>query len=103
MSLDDTLAAIDAATGCQQCGGPLGDSPSDDFCGENCQAAWRAERVGTFPELRDDWVATRRRFMDLQRLPGPLYQVDAAVWYRQEVDSILATYRSLIGEADRPS
>lgn len=32
-TLDETLDRIDAATGCQQCGNPLGPSPSDDFCG----------------------------------------------------------------------
>lgn len=41
MSLDDTIAVIDAVTdGCQQCGKPRGDSPSDDFCSEDCQEAW---------------------------------------------------------------
>jgi hypothetical protein len=39
--LDTTVAAIDAATGCQHCGGPLGTSPSTDFCAEDCQTLWR--------------------------------------------------------------
>lgn len=41
-----TLDAIDRATGCQQCEGPLGSSPSGDFCGEFCQQRWAALRVG---------------------------------------------------------
>ncbi|MEU0467284.1 hypothetical protein ABZ215_25055 [Amycolatopsis sp. NPDC006131] len=44
----DIIDAIDAATGCQQCGGPLGESPSDDFCSDWCQGVWheaRAERL----------------------------------------------------------
>lgn len=41
----DILDQIDAVTGCQQCAGPLGDSPSGDFCGESCQLAWHANRV----------------------------------------------------------
>ncbi|GHF74247.1 DUF3631 domain-containing protein [Amycolatopsis bartoniae] len=51
----NTLAAIDDAIGagvaggpatCCQCGRPLGESPSDDFCSENCQQVWRsANRV----------------------------------------------------------
>lgn len=41
----DIIAAIDTATGCQHCGGPLGDSPSDDFCSPEHQAAWLAART----------------------------------------------------------
>ncbi len=37
MSLDDTLSAIDAVIGCQQCGKSLTDSVSDDFCSEEHQ------------------------------------------------------------------
>lgn len=44
--LQSTLDAIDAATGCQQCEGPLGNSPSGDFCGEFCQQKWAARRIG---------------------------------------------------------
>lgn len=38
--LSSTLAAIDAATGCQQCEAPLGGSPSPDFCSDVCQGAY---------------------------------------------------------------
>jgi hypothetical protein len=38
----DFIAEFDAAIGCHQCEGPLGDSPSDDFCGEGCQERWHA-------------------------------------------------------------
>lgn len=41
----DFIAELDAAIGCQQCGSPLGDSPSDDFCTPDCQAAWSAART----------------------------------------------------------
>jgi hypothetical protein len=46
----DAVAAIDAVIGepagtdtrtCTQCSRPLGESPSDDFCSENCQQIWR--------------------------------------------------------------
>jgi hypothetical protein len=40
----DILAAIDAALSCQHCGGPLGVSPSADFCSDGCQQAWHAAR-----------------------------------------------------------
>ena len=46
-----TLAAIDAATGCQQCAKPLGHSPSDDFCGEACQAVWSRRRADIQPAM----------------------------------------------------
>jgi hypothetical protein len=43
----DAVAAIDEVIGdsagaCNQCGRPLDDSPSDDFCSENCQQVWRS-------------------------------------------------------------
>lgn len=41
----DLIGEIDAAIGCQQCGGHLGASPSNDFCSPRCQAAWSAARV----------------------------------------------------------
>lgn len=44
MDLDTTLAVIDAATGCQQCEGPLNDSPSNDFCALACQEGWHQAR-----------------------------------------------------------
>jgi hypothetical protein len=39
------IAELDAAIGCQQCGCPLGDSPSADFCSPRCQTAWSAARA----------------------------------------------------------
>lgn len=44
--MTDIISAIDAATGCQHCGNPLGSSPSSDFCSEFCQRSWQAKRVG---------------------------------------------------------
>lgn len=41
----DFVAELDAAIGCQQCGGSLDNSPSTDFCSPRCQAAWSAARV----------------------------------------------------------
>lgn len=40
----DIIDQIDAATGCHQCEGALGDSPSDMFCSEWCQEDWYAGR-----------------------------------------------------------
>ena len=34
---------------CQQCGGPLGQSPSGDFCAQECASAWAAAQVNTRP------------------------------------------------------
>jgi hypothetical protein len=41
----DIVEQIDAATGCQHCEGPLGDSPSSDFCSPRCQWRWHAGRA----------------------------------------------------------
>jgi hypothetical protein len=51
----DIIAAIDHATGCQQCGGPLDGSPSDDFCDQDCQAAWSAARTVPLVGYREPW------------------------------------------------
>lgn len=42
----DIIDAIDRATGCQQCGRDLFRSVSDDFCSEDCQQEWSANRFG---------------------------------------------------------
>lgn len=74
--LDATLAAIDAAIGCQHCAGPLDGSPSPDFCSDTCQTAWHAARADPPPareQIRasregaeagvalDSWMATLNR------------------------------------------
>lgn len=41
----DIINSITTAIGCQQCEASLDDSPSDDFCSADCQAAWFAERA----------------------------------------------------------
>jgi hypothetical protein len=46
----DIIAAIDAVTDCQQCGGDLSVSVSIDFCKEECQQVWQAARVGEVPD-----------------------------------------------------
>jgi hypothetical protein len=55
VSLQDTLAAIDAATGCQWCQGSLGKSPSRDFCSQDCQEAWHASRTERLTGYREPW------------------------------------------------
>ena len=61
----DIFAAIDAAIGCQKCGSPLGESPSADFCGAGCQAAWHAGHVEPLTNYREaghDFVVDAVRF-----------------------------------------
>src|SRR4051812_13682841 len=46
MPADPTfLDRLDAAIGCQQCGGPLTESVSDYFCQQQCSEAYAAERA----------------------------------------------------------
>jgi len=51
--VNGTLVAIDTTLGpqqgCAHCGGPLGGSPSPDFCSEGCQAAWRHDQTTPAP------------------------------------------------------
>jgi hypothetical protein len=72
--MTDILATIDAAIGCQHCGGPIGGSVSNDFCSEQHQAAWHAKRaeplVDAMPPIQapvqrpimaaDEWMAELR-------------------------------------------
>jgi hypothetical protein len=48
-------AVIEAVKGCQRCGRPLGVSPSDDFCREECQQAWHAGRAESLRSDADGW------------------------------------------------
>lgn len=48
--MTDIIDRIDAAIGCQECGGGLDRSVSDDFCFEDCQFAWYQGRVEPFHE-----------------------------------------------------
>ena len=59
MSVEETLAAIDAAVGCQQCGKPLNGSVSDDFDSEECQAAWHAARASRLVDCEPPRVSFR--------------------------------------------
>lgn len=54
--LDTTLAAIDAAISCQHCTAALDeDSPSPDFCSQDCQTAWHATRAQPLVDYREPW------------------------------------------------
>jgi hypothetical protein len=48
----DFLARLDAAIGCQQCGGPLTQSVSDYFCSEDCSEDYSEAHSD---DLDDDW------------------------------------------------
>ncbi|MFD2418497.1 DUF3631 domain-containing protein [Amycolatopsis pigmentata] len=51
--ITDAVAAIDTAIGddprhaCLQCGRSLAESPSEDFCTENCQTLWHTTKAAT--------------------------------------------------------
>jgi len=59
VSVEETLAAIDAAVGCQQCGKPLNGSVSDDFDSEKCQTAWHAARASRLVDCEPPRVSFR--------------------------------------------
>jgi hypothetical protein len=71
----DVVSAIDEVLGCQQCGGPLGESPSGDFCGPGCASAWAAERVGARP---GDVVAAFPALAEAAREIAASLRADAA-------------------------
>lgn len=59
MSLPETMTTPCAALGCAECGAPLGDSPSSDFCSPGHQDAWNARRAGPPPGGPALYVAER--------------------------------------------
>lgn len=67
--MTDIFAAIDAAIGCQNCGGELGESASSDFCGAACQAAWHAAHVEPLTNYRE---AGHNFVVDAVRFNGPV-------------------------------
>lgn len=57
--MTDFLDRLDEAIGCQQCGRPLGESVSEDFCSIACQTLWHRQHVEpltTYHEPWDDWA-----------------------------------------------
>lgn len=93
----DILEAIDAATGCQQCGNPLGASPSSDFCSEFCQGAWHANRV-TVPRLADLLTMSPRTVLRGSPVhfsgPASIYRSDGESWIRVREASGFVEYRA---------
>ncbi|QFU94087.1 DUF3631 domain-containing protein [Amycolatopsis sp. YIM 10] len=84
-AVDTAVTAIDAAIGetggtCVKCGRSLADSPSDDFCSENCQALWRTEHATVLPghEVLDRVTAFIRRF---NIFPSEHCAPMLALWY----------------------
>jgi len=86
-TVDSTVSAIDAAIGepardgtCCQCGRSLADSPSEDFCTENCQTIWRAEHTTVLPghEVLDRVTAFVARY---NAFPSKHCAPMLALWY----------------------
>jgi hypothetical protein len=58
--ISTALTTIDAAIGdldCQQCGHPVGASPSPDFCSEDCQRTWHEQHTTTPPTAPAEPIA----------------------------------------------
>ncbi|CRK59057.1 hypothetical protein [Alloactinosynnema sp. L-07] len=51
----DIVDLIDAAIGCQHCGGTLDGSPSGDFCSPDCQQGWHAARTDPLVGYREPY------------------------------------------------
>ncbi|MFD9890947.1 DUF3631 domain-containing protein [Amycolatopsis sp. NPDC059027] len=101
---DAAIGATDTATGggmCCQCGRPLGDSPSPDFCTENCQNVWRATNATTEPghQVLDrvrDFVARFNVFPSQHCAPM------LALWYAHThaVDHFYVTPRLILSSVE---
>jgi hypothetical protein len=87
-TVDATVSAIDDAIGetagtpgtCCKCGRELADSPSVDFCSENCQTLLRAEHATVLPghEVLDRVYAFASRF---NIFPSEHCPPMLALWY----------------------
>jgi len=87
--IESTLAAIDAATGCQQCEGPLGDSPSDSFCSAECQDAWFAARSEPLVDYREPAESAAHYSHELA---CGCWNEDVATRYRELLEATMAIY-----------
>jgi endogenous inhibitor of DNA gyrase (YacG/DUF329 family) len=98
----DTAAEPTAAPGtCCKCGRPLGDSPSDDFCSENCQNLWRAEHATVEPgnEVLDRVQAFVARF---NIFPSEHCAPMLALWYAHThaADHLYVTPRLILSSVE---
>ncbi|MDQ0376544.1 hypothetical protein [Amycolatopsis thermophila] len=59
----DIIERIDHAIGCHYCGGPLGDSPSEDFCTYGHQRRWNDlyRRLGSVEAVAEELREEQRR------------------------------------------
>lgn len=99
MRVDDTLAAIDAVPGCQQCGGQMGDSPSTDFCSEGCQERWH-RGVDESEVRRRGVVYALAEEMRARRVVPPQIQVDLSA-VREQFAAMTEAVRVLGAEMVR--
>lgn len=85
--MEDIIATIDAAVGCQRCGKSLESSVSDDFCGEWCQRSWHATRVDVQLDHQSglDFGA-----FATPSVPGPL-----TVWIRPDTRGLVEGFRRM--------
>lgn len=92
--LSRVLDAIDEAIRpvCAHCDGPLGDSPSDDYCGPVCQESWHALRTAALEGYRDP-LLTWATFG-----PGPEHFNDSPI--QQEFNEVLDRCARQVGWVD---
>jgi hypothetical protein len=111
VSLQDTLAAIDAATGCQWCQGPLGKSPSADFCSQECQEAWHQSRVKRLTGYREPWqrpwdfpgVGTEAASTQAAAAPAPVVRMQFSVrQFAEALDGMYSAMQRLADSLVRP-
>lgn len=100
--LSDTLSAIDAATGCQQCEGPLGSSPSADFCSQWCQDNWFAARSVPLDDYREP-IDLPQHVDNLVELGSPETTPSIMAWDSGDLILLItgnAYYRVVNGELE---
>jgi hypothetical protein len=86
---------------CCQCGRPVGGSPSDDFCSENCQQAWRRAHATVLPghDVLDRVTAFVARF---NIFPSQHCAPMLALWYAHThaVDHFYVTPRLILSSVE---
>ncbi|AIJ26377.1 hypothetical protein [Amycolatopsis methanolica] len=97
--MTDIIELIDQAIGCHWCGGPLGDSPSPDFCCEVHQRLWAASRVQVTPEadvLRAALARAREQEAERRLEAAAVVLRGAAPVWRQLVEGVAQAFASLV-------
>jgi len=90
--------------GCSKCGKSVAESPSDDFCSEECQTLWRAEHTPILPG-HDVLDLVQHLISRFNIFPSPHCAPMLALWYAHThaADHLYVTPRLILSSVEAGS